>query len=95
MGIEPLAELRGQLARQAAAAEGAPTPEEIARRAAAERERRRVFAGRRVQVDSLELVGRQGDYQVYAVVLLASGDLDAGNLQAVCDGCERPLLPPD
>jgi hypothetical protein len=78
-----------------ARAERAPEPAEIARRAAMERERRRVLAGRRVQVESLHLVGRQGDYQVYAAVLLASGDIDAINLQAACDGCERPLLPPD
>ena len=86
-----ITELRRELERRAAISNGAPLPEEIAKRSAIEVDRMRRSCGVMVIVESLDQAGVCGDYLRYTAVLLSSGPLEKREMQDLCRRLERPL----
>lgn len=84
-------ELRRELERRCAIRDKAPTPDEIAKLAATERERARRSCGRFVLFETLDQAGVQGDYLRYTAVILSSGPLEKREMQDLCRRLERPL----
>jgi hypothetical protein len=86
-----IGELRRELERRCAICDGAPLPEELVARAAAERERVRRSCGVYVVVEALDLAGVSGDYLRYTAVILSSGPLEKRELKDALASLERPL----
>lgn len=88
---ESLLALRAKLGRLAAKAEGAPTPEEIAERAEAERARVQQAAGVCAIVDSLRETGGVGEWVQYTACVRLSRRMTRAEFAAwLRSGCERP-----
>lgn len=84
-------ELRLELERRCAIRDKAPTPDEIAKLAAMERERARRSCGCFVLFETLDQAGVQGDYLRYTAVILSSAPLEKRELQDAMAMLERPL----